>query len=32
MRTKTTMIVNKKLGRRPKRMSYEEPIGRDRSQ
>ena len=33
MRTKTTMITNKKLGRRPKtkRMSYEEPIGRDRS-
>ena len=32
MRTKTTMIINKKLGRRrPKRMPYEEPIGRDRS-
>ena len=33
MRTKTTMIMNKKLGRtrrRPKRMPYEEPIGRDR--
>ena len=29
MRTKTTMIMNKKLGRRPKRMPYEEPIGRD---
>ena len=26
------MIINKKLGRRrPKRMPYEEPIGRDRS-
>ena len=32
LRTKTTMIMNKKLGRRrPKRMPYEEPIGRDRS-
>ena len=32
MRTKTTMITNKKLGRRrPKRMPYEEPTGRDRS-
>ena len=32
MRTKTTMIINKKLGRkRPKRMPYEEPIGRDES-
>ena len=31
-RTKTTMITNKKLGRRrPKRMPYEEPIRRDRS-
>ena len=31
MRTKATMIMNKKLGRRrPKRMPYEEPIGRDR--
>ena len=30
MRTKTTMIMNKKLGRRrPKRMPYEEPIRRD---
>jgi len=30
MRTKTTMIMNKKLGRkRPKRMPYDEPIGRD---
>ena len=29
MRTKTTMIMNKKLGRRrPKRMPYEGPIGR----
>ena len=29
---KKTMITNKKLGRRsPKRMPYEEPIGRDRS-
>ena len=32
MRTKTTMITNKKLGRRrPKRMPHEEPIRRDRS-
>ena len=32
MRTKTTMIMNKKLGsRRPKRMPYEEPIRRDGS-
>ena len=32
MRTKTTMITNKKLGRRrPKRMPYEEPIRRDGS-
>ena len=32
MRTKTTMITKKKLGRRrPKRMPYEEPIGRDGS-
>ena len=32
MRTKTTMIMNKKLGRRrPLRMPYKEPIGRDRS-
>ena len=32
VRTKTTMIMNKKLGRRrPKRMPYEEPIRRDRS-
>ena len=32
MRTKTTMITNKKLGRRrPKRTPYEEPIRRDRS-
>ena len=32
MRTKTTVIMNKKLGRRrPKRMPYEEPIGRDGS-
>ena len=23
------MITNKKLGRRPKRMPYEEPVGRD---
>ena len=31
-RTKTTMITNKKLGRRrPKRMPYEEPVERDRS-
>ena len=31
MRTNTTMITNKKLDRRgPKRMPYEEPIGRDR--
>ena len=31
MRTKTTMIMNKKLGRRrPKRMPYEETIGRER--
>ena len=30
MRTKTTMIMNKKLGRRrPKRMPYKEPIRRD---
>ena len=30
MRTKTTIIMNKKLGRRrPKRMPYEEPIRRD---
>ena len=30
MRTKTTMIMNKKLGRRrPKRMPYEELIRRD---
>ena len=31
MRTKTTMIINKKLGRigpKTKRMPYEEPIGR----
>ena len=32
IRTKTTTITNKKLGRRrPKRMPYEEPVGRDRS-
>ena len=32
MRTRTTMIMNKKLSsRRPKRMPYEEPIGRDGS-
>ena len=32
MRTKTTMITNKKLGRRrPKRVPYKEPIRRDRS-
>ena len=32
MRTKSTMITNKKLGRtRPQRMPYEEPIGRDRN-
>ena len=31
-RTKTTMITNKKLGRRrPKRMPHEEPVERDRS-
>ena len=31
-RTKTTMITNKKLGRRrPKRMPHEEPIERDGS-
>ena len=31
-KTKTTMIMNKKRGRRrPKRIPYEEPIGRDRS-
>ena len=30
MRTKTTMIMNKKLGRRrPKRTPYKEPIRRD---
>ena len=32
VRTKTTMITNKKLGRRrPKRMAHEEPMRRDRS-
>ena len=32
MRTKTTMITNKKLGRRrPKRLPYEEPIRREGS-
>ena len=32
MRTKNTTITNKRLGRRrPKRMPYEEPTGRDRS-
>ena len=30
MRTKTTMITNKRLGRRrPKRMPYKEPVRRD---
>ena len=32
MRTKTTMITNKKLGRRrPKRLPYEEPMRREGS-